>query len=487
MHMKATAVPLVVSSLIWKVCERGVVQLISLVVQIVMARILAPDVFGSISVLLVFINLSNVFINKGFASSLVRKEDLSEEDINTALISSQLITVACIVILWLIAPYVEVFYNIPSLTKYLRVLSLMLIFGSFFSIENAILVRQMKFKQIFQRGLIATLISGGLGISAAILGLGVWALIIQNISHHILLCVVTFIGCKWRPKLLFSKSSFKSIFSFGSKILVAEIISMAVEDVRTLVIGKHYSTEALAFYDRGQTYPAVAMRSIYDTLSSVLLPAFAKQQSDKEKLCISIEKTVIFSLYFTIPIFIGFAAVSKQLVLILLTEKWAMSIPYLRLFCIYQLSFPIYGIMRQGLYAIGDSRRVLLLEVFKGGMFLVAILIGCQISLMGIAVSTTVAMYATTIMYIMTMYKAVRFNWKKITSQVTINILQALLMYCVIMLANRLQLTNIFQLIVNVLLGVMIYIASSIILKNSAYITCLTLTKRIRKSYSNTI
>lgn len=340
----------VIGSLIWKICERGSAQLISLIVQIVLARILAPELFGIVAILLVFINIANVIIQKGFASSLIRKKDASDLDFNTAFLVSEGIAIACIIVIFFLAPFLESIYQTNELALYLRALSGVLVFGALNSIQNAALVRQMEFKKIFVRSFFAALGSGIISIFAALMNLGIWVLIIQTISQNILLCLITAFQCPWKPRLQFSKLSFNEIFSFGSKILVAEIISIVVEDIRTLVIGKKYSTEDLAYYDRGQVYPATAMSSIYDAIMSVMLPVFSKSQDDRKILASQVERACLMSSFVTFPLFIGFASVARPFVLLLLTDKWLASVPFIIVFCIYQLSFPIYGIMRQGLY-----------------------------------------------------------------------------------------------------------------------------------------
>ena len=219
----------VARSFFWKLLERGAAQIITLVVQIVLARILVPDEFGVISILLVFINIANVFIQKGFASSLIRKESIRNEDYSTAFVVSELIAIICIVFLWGIAGRLEHFYAIDNLAVFMRVLSLSLIFGALYSVQNAELVRKMKFKQIFYRSVLASAISGIMGIVVAMLGFGAWALVIQTLVQQIVTCISTLFVCEWKPQFYFSKGSFNELFSFGSKILIAEIISIGVE------------------------------------------------------------------------------------------------------------------------------------------------------------------------------------------------------------------------------------------------------------------
>lgn len=264
----------VVSSFIWKFMERGAAQVFSLVVQILLARLLAPEDFGILAVLLVFVNISNVLIQKGFATALVQKEHVEDIDINTVLWISEAIAIIMYALLWVIAPVVENIYETAHLANYLRIISLSLFTGAFYSIENSLLIRSMQFKKMFFSSFTATLIAGAIAVILAYKGMGCWALIWQNLVQQLLLSLFSFPFCKWKIKRQCSKTSFYDVFRFGSNVLLAELLYTGVENLRTLIIGAKYSSADLAYYDRGQTYPSVAMRSIYDTVGSVLLPIF---------------------------------------------------------------------------------------------------------------------------------------------------------------------------------------------------------------------
>lgn len=473
----------IIGSLIWKICERGAAQVISLIVQIILARILAPEAFGVIAILLVFVNLANTFIQKGFASSLVRKKEASEIDYNTAFVVSEGIAIICVIIICAISPILESIYGTQNLGLYLRVISITLLFGALNSIQNAVLVRGMEFKKVFIRSAFAALGSGIISIISAKAGLGVWVLVIQTISQNVLLCIFTAFQCPWTPKFEFSKESFDSIFSFGSKILLAEIISIGVEDIRTLIIGKKYSTSDLAYYDRGQVYPATAMRSIYDSIMSVMLPVFSRNQDDYETLATQVERVSQLSCFLTFPLFVGFAAVSRPFVLLLLTEKWLNSVPFITVFCIYQLAFPIYGVMRQSLYAIGRSDSVLKLEITKGILFLISIIIGVMISPFGVAITTSISMYCASTAYLLAVKKYLPIRIVNIVSKLSKTILSCCVMFLVIRLFNNLTyFIPIAELTCDIVIGVIVYIGLNLVLRNEAIDLCIRLIKNKNRS-----
>lgn len=458
-------------SFIWKLFERGSSQLITLVVQIVLARILVPDEFGEISILLVFINIANVFIQKGFASSLIRKENVVDDDYNTAFIVSELIAFACFLVLFTISGALESFYKIENFGLFMKVLSVSLLFGALYSVQNAELVRKMKFKQVFYRSLAASVGSGAIGIFTAILHFGAWALVLQILSQQIIVCIATSVACDWKPRIRFSKISFNELFSFGSKILVAEIISIGAENLRTLIIGKNNASD-LAYYDRGQVYPATAMRSIYDTISSVLLPVFSKIQAKEDKLADSVKVSLEVSLFLVSPLFFLLASIARPLVLVLLTEKWEAAIPYLIIFCIYQIAFPAYGIFRQCMYALGRSEEVLKIEITRSVIFILAIIIGVFVSPLCIAVLSCVVMYITTVLYYYALDRYIALNGVVIIKNIAVTLGQCFLMASSIQLVNRVPMPNSLLILLDSMVGVLIYILLSVVFKNKSFSFC---------------
>lgn len=468
----------IIRSFAWKLLERGSAQIITLIVQIVLARILVPDEFGVISILLVFINVANVFIQKGFASSLIRKPSVTNEDYDTAFVVSEIIALSCVGILCIFSRAIENFYSIDNLSVYMRVLSITLIFGALYSVQNAELVRRMRFKQIFYRSMAASLGSGIIGIVAAVFNFGVWSLILQSVSQQIIVCIATAVACDWKPRIRFSKTSFEELFSFGSKILVAEIISIGVENLRTLIIGKKYSASDLAYYDRGQVYPATAMRSIYDTISSVLLPVFSKIQDEKEKLEKSVSLSLELSIFLIAPLFIGFATVARPFILVLLTEKWEKAIPFIVIFCIYQISFPAYGIFRQSLYALGKSNDVLKLEIVRSVIFIFAIIIGIFFSTKCIAMLSCASMYITTLLYYRVLNRYIEFNGRHIIKSIATTGFQCLVMAISIRLINFIDMPDLLMILIDIVAGAFTYIGMSIILKNESFRYCVSFIKK---------
>lgn len=442
-------------SVIWKFLERASVQIISLVVQIILARLIAPEDFGSLSIILVFYNLFDIFVQKGFGSSIVRKKDLSKTDVDTTLVVSLFIALVAFVLIYCVAPLIGQFYGSPGLVNPLRVLSASLIISPFFCIYNSLLIRDMQFKIIFIRGVISSVLSGLLGIYLALKGWGLWALVIQIVVNQLLLTIVMAVGANYKLGFSFSKSSFNEVFKFGRNVLATETLLYVVESLRTMSIGKVYTTTQLAYYDRGQTYPNVMMNAVNDTFFSTFLPYFSRIQGDNEELkkkYLNLTKIVVF---ITTPIFVLFAAVSEEFIEAILTIQWIDSLPFLIIFCVYQTIFPYQTICKVVLYAVGDSKVVLNIELWKSAISFFLLVISLYMGVIYVALSLILVRLFSVIMYILKLRKYV--GNAGVIRQTYRPFISGTLMFLIVFNFN-LEIPVLAALFIKAFLGVLIYV-----------------------------
>lgn len=456
----------IILSLLWVFLERTSVQSINLIVQILLARVLAPVQFGNLAVLIVFINISSIFIQKGFSVSLIRKKSVDELDLNSAFWTSLFVAVIIYMAFFAAAPFVASIYKTPVLSGGLRIISLTILLSSLYCVQNAILIRNMKFRIIFVRGLISAVFSGGLGIIMAYRGLGLWALVAQNVSHQLLLCVIVWGKTRWKPRFEFSLKRLKEIFEFGGKLLLSEIVVYSIESLRPLLIGKKYSAEALSYYDRGHTYPAYLMQTIYTALSNVFLPFFSKKQDETERLAALVEKIVSVTFFITTPLLVGITAISKPLVSLLLTDKWLACVPYLIIFCIYQIPYPIQGIARQVLYAKGKSDYVLYSEIFKGTLVIALLLIFLNRGVYLIALSSLISSAVSAVINLALIKIILPVGIGRIIKSMALTSLHCGIMYAPVWACGLLELNSLSTLSIQVLVGLSVYCLSAAALKD---------------------
>lgn len=338
-------------------------QIIGLVVSIILARILMPDDYGIIAVVMIFLNIADVFITDGFGNAVIQKKEVSNTDYSTVRNFSVVFSLLMYIGLFFTAPAISNFFSMPILTSVLRVLGLKLPMDAINSVQMAYVSRNMLFHIQLVASFVASIVSAGIGIAMAVEGFGVWALVGQNMINSIGLIIIQHFLIKQRFGFKFSYPIFKELFSFGWKLLVTQLIDKTFNEVRGLAIGKMFTRADLAFYQKGQTYPNMLMSNIDSSMSRVIFPVISRSQEDFSEVRRLVSKSVQLSCYVVIPFLVLFYAIADKLVLILLTEKWMPCVPFIRIFCVYYALTPIKSAKYQSIKAIGRSDVSLWCEI----------------------------------------------------------------------------------------------------------------------------
>lgn len=379
----------VIKSFMWRLLERCGVQGTTLLVSIILARILSPEEYGTVSLVMIFIALANVFVQCGFNTALIQKKDSDDVDFSTIFYISFIITIVLYIILYITAPFISVFYN-KELTLVIRVLALTLFFGSVNSIQIAVLSKRLAFKNLFFSNLGAAVLSGFLGIIFAYLGAGIWALIIQQLSNQFCATLIMWFTVKWRPKLTFSCKRAKRLFSYGWKILLSNLIETLFLDLRSLIIGKIYAAETLAYFDKGKQFPSAIITNINNSIQSVMLPTYSAEQDNRKRIKEMMRKSVIVSSFIIFPAMVGLATVANSFITIILTDKWLECVPFLQIFCFSYIFTPLHTTNMQGIMALGYSNYILKIELLKKSLELIVLFITLKYGPYAIAVGALI-------------------------------------------------------------------------------------------------
>lgn len=366
----------VLSGLFWKIMENGGVQGVQFVVSIVLARLLSPDEYGIISLITIFITIANVFVQSGFNTALIQKKEADEVDFSSVFYLSLGVAAILYAALFLAAPFIGNFYDKPELSPVLKVLSLILFFGAFNSIQTAVVSRRMQFRKLFFSSLGAVAASGMLGIACAGLGAGVWALVIQQLSYQLISGIILWFTVRWRPRRLFSWERVRVLFSFGWKLLCSSLIDTVYNNVYGLIIGKIYNSEMLAHYDKGNQFPQLLVNNINGAIQSVMLPALSTSQDERERMKAMVRRSITTSSFLVVPMMAGLMAVAEPMISLLLTDKWLPCVPFLRLMCLSYAFWPIHTANLQAINAMGRSDVFLKLEIIKKGIGIAALIAG---------------------------------------------------------------------------------------------------------------
>lgn len=469
----------VAKSFFWKVLERLFSQGIGFVVQIVLARILLPEDFGSLAIIVAFTGYATLFVASGISTTVIQKNSLDRTDLSTLMTYTLGMATVFYAVLFFLAPVISNYYDAPILQPTLRVLALTLFLQGINSVQTGLLQRQMSFRQLFVRTMIAAPIAGGVGIMMALRGFGLWALVAHAIANQLLVIIVMSFDKNCRIPLGFSRSRLKEIFPFTSKIMLTYATSGLFDLIRTSMIGKRYSRDDLAFYDKGLTYSNYVTMLVNQSMGSVLLPAFSRKQDNIDTLRSMARRSVKVTSFVIIPVLIAVAVMSKPLIALLLTDKWLPCVPFLVIYCFLRIPGPILNIDKQVFYSLGKSGVNLSFEV---GLFIcnfVALFIAIQINVLAIALGALIVELLGSVSIFIISSKVYNYKLKDRIIDLWKPVVGSCVMSLALIGVSLMGLSNISTICIQIIVGVSVYLLMARIMKDDNLHYCLSIVKDI--------
>ena len=419
---------------------------------------------------MVFTAVLEVFIDSGFGSALIQKKDADDLDFSSVFYFNLVMCVLLYGVMFALAPTIASFYSNLSLIPIIRVLSLTLILSGIKNVQQAYVSRQMIFKKFFFATLGGTIISAALGIAMAYMGFGIWALVAQRLCNTTIDTVILWITVKWRPIAAFSWQRLKGLLSFGWKLLASGLIETIYNNLRSLVIGKIYTAEDLAFYNQGDKFPNLIISNINSSIDSVLLPTMSSVQDDCEAVRGMTRRAIKTSTYIMAPLMMGLVFCGSTVVSLVLTEKWLPCVPYMQIFCFTYMFWPVHTCNLNAIKAMGRSDLFLKLEIIKKIVGMCLLLISMKISVMAMAYSLIVSSISSQIINSWPNKKLLNYSYLSQLKDILPGILLAVVMGVCISFVPSLGLGKITTLVIQVPLGAAIYIALSAIFKLDSFI-----------------
>lgn len=462
----------------WKFLEKICGQGMQLVIQIVLARLLLPEEYGIVGLLTIFITISDVFILQGLTTALIQKKNADEIDFSSVFFANIVMSVVLYIILFCAAPLIADFYNEPALTSIMRVLSLNVVVGAFAAVPNAILSRQLDFKKSFFRNISNVSVQGVVGVTFALLGSGAWSMVYSKVFGTITGALVLMATVNWWPKLTFSFKSVKKLFSFSSKILVTNLLNTIFNNIHSLIIGKSFNTAELGYYQRGQQTPQVIMASLDGSMTEVLYPTFSKLQNDKKGLKAAVSKSISMSMFVVLPAMLGLIAVAKPLTLVLLTEKWLPSVPFMQLSCVICMLWPLAH-RTHALNALGKSNITLKLSIIGKSITLFLIFACLPFGIYAIMIGSIASSLINLLISSYYVKKYIGYSLLDIVKDVLPILILAGIMAAIVYSVSLLPLIPIITLILQLITGVAVYVILCLIFKPKPCKSVLNIAKRL--------
>ena len=375
---------------IWSAVERFSTQGVQFVFSILLARLLTPNDYGMIAMLTIFLAICQTFIDSGFANAVIRKIDRNEKDMATMFFFNIGMSLVCYAIIYFAAPFIASFYKMDELTLILRILALRLIIQSFATIQATNLTIRIDFKKQAKISLSAAILSGIVGIGFAYKGYGVWALVIQSLFSSTFSSILYWVVVRWHPQCFFNKESFKSLFSYGSKLLISGLLDTIYNNLYPLVIGKFYTPAQLGAFAKADHFSQFPSQNVMRILHRVSFPVLSTLQNDPQRMRSCFLKFINYSALIIFPLMLGLLALSKPMTLLFLTERWSEVIPLLQILCVAMMWYPVHAINLNVLQVLGRSDLFLKLEIIKKILGLTTLLITLPISITAMCVGQIV-------------------------------------------------------------------------------------------------
>lgn len=370
------------------------------IIGVVLARLLLPEEYGLVAMALVFITVFYVFVDSGFSSAIVQKKKLSNSDLSTVFYLNLGVSVVVFTLLYFSAPWIADFYDQKQLINIVRVLSLIIILYAFTIVQNSLLKRDIKFKLKTRIEIVSQILSGIIAIYLAYKGYGVWALVWKTLFNQIFINIQLWLTNNWFPSIVFSKNSFKELFTFSSKLLISGIIDKVYTQMNRLVVGKFFPAAELGYYTRAEQFQNLPSHAISNSLMSFLLPVFSKMQEEPVRMKKAAQRVLKIVMFFNVNAMILMGILAGPIIQILLGDKWLPTVPYLQLLIFVGVFYPMHAINVQILTALGRSDLFLRIEILKKiigiAPILLGIFIGIKAMIIGMIFTSIIALSINT-------------------------------------------------------------------------------------------
>lgn len=381
------------SGILWKFVEQASNGFVGFIISIVLARLLTPSDYGLIGMLAIFLALSSVIIDSGFGMALIQKKNRTEVDLNTVFLFNIFISTVCYIILFFCAPFIAAFYKTPLLINLLRVLGLNLIINSFNSIQRTQLAIKIDFKTTTEVSFSGSVIGGIIGIVMAYTGFGVWALVAQSITRTIFSTIVLWFSSKWRPLFIFSFTSLKELFKYGSKLLFAGIYAITLDNLYYIVIGKMYEAKELGIYTRAKQLPEYISSTLNSVINSVTFPLLCSINGDKERMISVYSKMLSMTAFVIFPVMTLLSILSHSFVSVVLTEKWIAVVPLMQWLGFTRMMTPISALNLNILKASGRSDLFLWTDLSKLPLIVLNMIITIPLGIKYVAIGSSIVTF----------------------------------------------------------------------------------------------
>jgi len=467
-----------ISGMLWSFVRRSGNRIISFASTLVLARLLTPEDYGIIGMIVVFTSLSLVFIDAGFTSALIQKKEPTREDYSTVFYWNVIISIILYVALFIAAPAIATFYRMPLISAVLRVQGIVLVLGALGAIQGVRLRKHLNFRKLAGISLFSTTIGAVTGIIMAFSGFGVWSLVAKELIDRFCSLLLLWIGSSWRPLRVFSKNSFRELFNYGSLILLSHMTQSFVIQIQSLIIGRVFSARDLGFYTQARHIHDIPHQTITSVIDEVMFPVYSSLQDDMKKVVKAVKISLKSLVFLNFPLMLLLALIAEPLFVILLSDKWIESVPYFQILCFGGMLYSLNTNNVSVIMSLGKSNYVLIATLIKRGTTLLFVFIGLQFGIFGIVTGYTVSMYVWFPVNAYFMGKITGYGISKQIKDIGPNYMMAIAVaFATFLISQWIDLHFILMLIVQTVIFTALYIGAAYVFSIDGYKTYLEIMK----------
>ena len=463
---------------IWKFLEKFVSTGVQFVLSIVLANLILPKEYGIVGELVIFTQICDVIILQGLTSALIQKKNADQVDFSSVFFANLVVSAALYLILIAASPLMVMYFKQPVLRKMMPIFGLIVIIGGFGAVPNAVLSKALDFKKSFFRNLSNYCVQAVVGITCALMGCGAWSLVWSKLSGTLVGVIVLVITVGWKPSKTFSFARIKSLFSYGSKVLVTNLLNTIFNNIQPLIVGGVYSSDMLGQYQRGQQMPSALMSAVDGSLSEVLFPTLSNVQDQKDRLKAMMRRSMTVSMFLVFPFLWGLIATAKPLIMVLINDNWLPCVPFMQLTCVICMFWPLNA-RTQALNAMGKSNVTMKVSIISKTMTVIMVLASIRISIYAMMISSIIA---STITFWITSYyvnKYIGYTLSEVLKDIAVPLFMSAGMAGIVYCVKFLGLSDLLTLLIQVPLGIAVYISASKLFHIDSLDYILSMVKRL--------
>lgn len=459
------------NNFIWSLAEKAGRYGITLLISIVLARILGPEEFGITAIVTVFITLANVFVQNGFGFAIIQKKDATDKEFTFVLFFNVVVSIGIYLLIFIIAPIAEKYYEMVGLSTIIRVMSISVIVAAVGNIQQAYVSKRLEFKKLFISTVSAVIISGIVGVVMALTGYGVWSLVVQHLLYSVVSTITLTVSSGMKIEKGVSFSECKGILSLGWKFLLTSLIMTIGSEIRTLVIGKLYNPTDLAYVNKGQRLTNAPMTVVQSSITAVMYPVLAKYQDRTESIRDIVRRFAQVSSFVVFPVLFGMAAVADYLIPLLLTDKWIESVQYVVIYCFIWLLNPIQMAHIQAIKAVGEGNILVALEIVKSFVSLGILTISIVMfdSIQAIIIGLLIAETICTLLICPIGKKLFEYSFRMQICDIILPLFLSSVMFVLVKMVGLLNINAFLTLILQIIVGIIAYVGLSCLLKPKGF------------------